>query len=137
MHLVTVVLFAFSAILQIASANVLNNRIVGGTNSTLTLYVAQVSGYDNWTGGGGVHGGGSFITYSHILTSARLIHNKGYWRFQYGEEVMINLYSGNATAVHHPDYDPETYENDIGVLFIDSHVYEGENIGFYWGKSIY
>lgn len=127
MHLVAIL--SVFALTTITTAVVTSNRIVGGTNSTITRYVAQVSGYDNWTGAGGIHGGGSFITYNHILTAARLIYGKGYWRFQYGGNVMVNLYSGNATAVHHPDYEPTTYSNDIGILFIDSHVYEGEWVG--------
>ena len=82
-----------------------------------------------------VRGGGSFLTQSAILTSGSMIHGSSLWYVNYGNESIFYTEQAVATrAVVPAFFNPETLENDIGIVFLDSPADPGEYSEFIRNK---
>lgn len=91
-------------------------RIINGHNAEYKDYVTMVSGYN---GEYGTFGGGSFISDRHVLTAGGLIHNMSWWFVDYGSDTLGGMPSQQVSyAILHPGYDPVTFANDIGILYL-------------------
>lgn len=99
-----------------------SGRIINGQDSSYVPYVAQV-----WavTDGYQVHGGGSFITRQHVLTSGSLVHNMSWWYVEFGSIFYVGNIINSFNAALHPEFDPYSFENNIGVLFLEKAASEG------------
>lgn len=92
-------------------------RIINGQDTEKAPFTTMISGYnvDYET-----FGGGSFISLSHVLTAGNMIYNMAHWYVDFGSEALPMPYYKTATAILHPSYAPDTFENDIGILILDS-----------------
>lgn len=116
-----------SAVLLVVSIRLVNcgvvaeKRIINGQDVEENVpYTAMVSGFNSDYA---TFGGGSFVSYAHVVTAANLIYNMDWWYVDYGKETLGNMpYAAVERAVSHPDYDPVSFENDIGLLFLSSPV---------------
>lgn len=117
----SVVLAVLFLALGIARANPSRpqSRVVNGEQSELVPYVAMIDAYNE------IHykyGEGTFISRRHILIQADMIH--GYllwWAYIHNDSKngQLNSLFSTVDAVYmHPEFNPETLENDIGVLMI-------------------
>lgn len=114
---------ALSSLTSVNSApDQLNGRIINGQDSSYVPYVAQV-----WavTDGYQAHGGGSFITLQHVLTAGSLVHNMSWWYVEFGSIFWVGNIINSFNAALHPEYDPYTFENNIGLLFLERAANEG------------
>lgn len=92
-------------------------RIINGQDTEKAPFTTMISGYNSDYG---TFGGGSFISLTHVLTAGNVIYNMGYWYVDFGNEALPMPYYKTASGVLHPGYAPDTYENDIGILILDS-----------------
>lgn len=97
-------------------------RIINGAASEYVPHVTMVEGRNQYYF---TYGGGSFITLQHVLTAAHLIYNMNRWVITYGGRLTGDLPSENAAGFQHPLYDPVTFANNIGILFLDNPVSSG------------
>lgn len=100
------------------TARDVRSRILNGQDTEWVPYTTSVFGfYEDYDS----VGSGSFITHRHVLSSAKLVYNaiRAY-------VLYADLQGESATALPHPDYDPSTYANDIGLLFLANAVDPGE-----------
>lgn len=108
-------------------------RIINGVDSEYVPYVTMVTGYNLHYG---TFGGGSFVTLQHVLTAANLIYNMEYWYIDYGKASVGNMpYAEIHKGIHHPEYDPESFANDIGILFLNQPVDPGKRSRFLVGHG--
>lgn len=96
-----------------SEASPTKGRIINGEDAEYYPYVTMVTGYNDHYGS---FGGGSFITLRHVLTAASLIDGMTWWYVDYGKNHLGGLYYESATGTAHPEYNKETFANDIGVL---------------------
>lgn len=100
---------------------VAQKRIINGQDAEENVpYAAMITGYNlNY----GTFGGGSFVSYTHLVTAANLIYNMEWWYVDYGKHTLGGMpYVAVEKAISHPDYDPVSFENDIGVIFLSEPV---------------
>lgn len=92
-------------------------RIINGEDSVAYTYRALVTavGFEF-----NQIGGGTFISYRHLVTSASLIHRMDWWFIEYGSLQLTALnYARVERAIAYSQYDPVSFQHDIGVLFLE------------------
>lgn len=95
-------------------------RIINGHDAEYKDYVTMVSGYN---GEYGTFGGGSFISDRHVLTAGGLIYNMSWWFVDFGSVTLGGMPSQHvSSALLHPGYDPMSFANDIGILYLSNNV---------------
>lgn len=70
-------------------------------------------------------GGGTFVSQRHVVTAARIVYNMMVCTVYFGNESMAVASWQNGPGFAHPDYDPVTFENDIGVVILGNAISEG------------
>lgn len=119
-----VVFFGIS-FLVVNCVGVARKRIINGLEAEENVpYAAFVSGTnsENVT-----FGGASFITYTHLLTSGSIIYNMTWLHIRWGSIIDHDTRQSIVEkAIVHPSYDPFSFTNNIGVLFLTSAVDPGE-----------
>lgn len=83
-------------------------RIVNGSDAGAFLYLVKI---ESLRPSESLIGSGSCITKNHVLTSASQIVNYTSFRLEL-RTISLSVLTGTA----HPEYDPETLENDIGII---------------------
>lgn len=84
------------------------SRIIGGSHAEDDRHLLRIeSRRTNYTKAGT----GSFITKNHALTSATQVVGFTSFLLEYKTYEIIGYVKYN-----HPDYNPETLENDIGII---------------------
>lgn len=98
-------------------AVVSQKRIINGQDTEENVpYTAFVSGTnsENVT-----FGGASFITYTHLLTSGSIVYNMTWLDIKWGSRVPDELRQSIVDkAITHPSYNPYSFANNIGILFL-------------------
>lgn len=107
--------FPLLVCLAICVNQFVGGRIINGQDTEYISYVTMISGYNLDYG---TFGGGSFISLSHVLTAGNLIYNMDYFFVDYGGDTFPVSHYKAADAILHPDYDHNTFENDIGILIL-------------------
>ncbi|KXJ73175.1 trypsin-1 [Aedes albopictus] len=65
----------------------------------------------------GFFGGGTIISDKHVLTSAKIIEGYVRWDVGFGSNIFVELTTiTSITASWHPEFDPNTSINDIGII---------------------
>lgn len=105
------------------------SRVINAGNAVLSPYYAKLTvytpDYSMFS-----RGSGTFISRKHILTSATLVGNANQVLVQFGatgfeEMIEIRVYPEIVLA---PDYDPETFINDLAVIILPNEVESGERV---------
>lgn len=97
--------------------------MINGEYGGFVPYTTRVTGFSMAYS---TEGGGSFITLRHIVTAASIVHKMSIMYVYYGNESMATAKSLSGLGVTHPEYDPFTFENDIGMVTLGTAAAEGE-----------
>lgn len=112
--LLLVAFFALFGPLPYVSGGLIpQSRIVNGEDSDYVDYAVKVVAFNGLT----TQGSGSIISSRHVLTTANLIYHNHNIQIFYGSHLNSSLKRADILdGVPHPDFDPVTLENDIGIL---------------------
>lgn len=100
-------------------------RILNGANATENVpHASRVTGFSMEFS---TEGGGTFVTQRHVVTAARIVHNMMICTVYFGNESMAVASWQNGPGFAHPDYNPVTFENDIGIVRLGNPIAEGMN----------
>lgn len=99
------------------------SRIVNGSDSPFLNYVAKVVAHQD---GLTTQAGGTFISHRHVLTTGHVIYHNKAFEIYFGSTTNALLqYVEVLFAVYHPDFDPERFTNDIGIIATSPYPTEG------------
>lgn len=115
----------FLTLLACLNCVLIQKRIINGQESD--QYVKHTAVVYGWNDDYGTFGGGSFITLSHLLTAANIILKMDFWMVEYGKNTLVgqSWVRVNSSLVH-PNYDPFSFENNIGILLLPDPVDQSE-----------
>lgn len=110
-------LLGFCPIILLAISGHVNcvGRIINGQASEYVPHAARVTGFSMEYS---TEGSGTFVTLSHVVTAGSVIHDMSIMYVYYGNESMGAAKSLGGLGFTHPDYNPVTYENDIGIVVL-------------------
>lgn len=134
-NILSVVCLISFAFFHCSNGVLLQKRIVNGQDAE--QYVAHTAVVYGWNDDYGTFGGGSFITLSHLLTAANIIFNMDIWMVDYGKNTLVgqSWIRVNSSLVH-PNYDPISFENNIGILLLPEAVDHSKNISNFSSSSL-
>lgn len=107
----------FCLLLTLAISGHVNcvGRIINGQVSEYVPHAARITGFSVEYS---TEGSGTFVTLSHLVTAGSIIHNMSVMYVYYGNESMGAAKSLGGLGFTHPDYNPATFENDIGIVVL-------------------
>lgn len=92
-------------------------RILLGEVADYVPHAARVTGFSMAYS---TEGSGTFVTLRHVLTAASIIHNMSINYVYHGNTSMAYAKALGGVGITHPNYNPATFEHDIGIVTLGS-----------------
>lgn len=101
-------------------------RIINGHVSKVVRHAARVTGFSMAYS---TEGSGTFVSRQHVVTAGSIIDGMGIMTVYFGNESLVGAISSlPGLGFVHPEYDRETFLNDIGIIVLGQAALEGKRL---------